>query len=110
MRRRYRYRRDALVQTLNECAPAVTVHGVAAGLHTVIQLPDAISEAEFCRSADDNFVALTGLTPFWHNTTHGSTGIVIGFGAPFDHDYTRALDALGQLVSNVVATHIGNAQ
>jgi GntR family transcriptional regulator / MocR family aminotransferase len=50
MRRRYRHRRDALIYTLNQCAPALAVHGVAAGLHTVIQPPDAISETEFCRT------------------------------------------------------------
>ncbi|MDI5971352.1 PLP-dependent aminotransferase family protein [Streptomyces sp. SL13] len=39
MRQHYRRRRDRLVAALAEHAPAVRVHGIAAGLHAVIELP-----------------------------------------------------------------------
>jgi len=98
MRRRYGHRRDALIETLSRCAPSSEVHGIAAGLHAVVSLPDSISEADVLTAANRRSVALTGLRPFWHNANHRTKGIVIGYGTPFEHDYPAALGSLDQLM------------
>ena len=41
MRQRYRGRRDALVAALAEELPDATVHGIAAGMHVIVELPPA---------------------------------------------------------------------
>ena len=96
MRRRYRDRRDAFVQTLNRCAPTLAVHGIAAGLHAVVLLPDGVSEEDVLDTARQRSIALTGLAPFWHQA--GAAGIVVGYGTPFQHEYAAALEHLGRLL------------
>jgi GntR family transcriptional regulator/MocR family aminotransferase len=104
MRRRYRSRRDALVATLRHHAPAVSVHGIAAGLHAVALLPEHISEADVLTAAQHRKVALTGLSPFWHATAQPAEGIIVGYGTPAEHEYATALDHLGQLMRTVTTT------
>lgn len=101
MRRRYGNRRDALIATLGRYAPAVSIHGIAAGLHAVVSLPEHISEADVIAAAQQRKVALTGLAPFWHGTGQHTEGIVIGYGTPLEHEYAAALAHLGQLMSAV---------
>lgn len=98
MRRRYHRRRDALVATVGRHAPAMPVHGVAAGLHAVVSLPKGVSEDEVVAAARERHIALTGLTPFWHTHGRGSEGLVLGYGTPAEYDYPTALDHLGHLL------------
>ncbi|OBI88850.1 PLP-dependent aminotransferase family protein [Mycobacterium asiaticum] len=98
MRRRYRDRRDALVETLDRHAPSVSVHGIAAGLHAVVSLPDDAVESEVVSRALRQGIALTGLAPFWHGAGPRTAGIVVGYGTPFEHEYTAALEHLGRLL------------
>jgi GntR family transcriptional regulator / MocR family aminotransferase len=107
MRRRYRNRRDALIATLDRYAPAVSVDGIAAGLHAVVSLPEHISEADVLTAAQHRKVALTGLSPFWHATGQHAEGIVVGYGTPSEHEYPTALEHLGQLMRTVTNTSTG---
>lgn len=101
MRRRYRNRRDALVATLDRCAPRMPLLGISAGLHAVVALPEGISEAEVLNAARERGIALTGLSPFWHGATHRAGGIIIGYGTPPEHEYATALAHLGQFLSTL---------
>lgn len=98
MRRRYRDRRDALVEMLDRHAPSVSVHGIAAGLHAVVMLPDDAVESEVVSRARREGIALTGLAPFWHGAGPRTAGIVVGYGTPFQHEYAAALEHLGRLL------------
>ncbi|GBE68093.1 GntR family transcriptional regulator [Mycobacterium sp. MFM001] len=98
MRRHYRQRRDALLATLSRHAPALPVHGVAAGLHAVVSLPEAIAEADVLAAANKRHIALSGLAPFWHSESQGAQGLVLGYGTPLETEYPVALDHLGQLL------------
>jgi GntR family transcriptional regulator/MocR family aminotransferase len=98
MRRHYKNRRDALIATLSHYAPTLPVHGIAAGLHTVVSLPADISETDVLAIAQERKIALTGLSPFWHGTSHRTEGIVVGYGTPLQHEYATALRHLGQLL------------
>ncbi|MEE3754003.1 PLP-dependent aminotransferase family protein [Mycobacterium intracellulare] len=101
MRRRYRNRRDALVSTLDRCAPGMPALGISAGLHAVVALPEGISEANVLTAAHERDIALTGLSPFWHGATRRTDGIIIGYGTPPEHEYATALGHLGKLMSAV---------
>ncbi|MFD3920762.1 PLP-dependent aminotransferase family protein [Streptomyces sp. NPDC058595] len=95
MRRTYRRRRDRLVAVLAERAPHIAVSGIAAGLHAVLDLPPG-TEQETVRAAGRHGLALAGLGAFRHPLSGmpPREGLVIGFGAPPDHAFNGALDAL----------------
>jgi GntR family transcriptional regulator/MocR family aminotransferase len=99
MRRRYRQRRDTLVQRLNQRVPGLTVGGVAAGLHLVIWLPadlDLDSVLDACAShrvAISTVAQLSGAGE-GHRPNHPADGLVVGYGTPAEHRFPAALDAL----------------
>ncbi|TDH49542.1 PLP-dependent aminotransferase family protein [Mycobacterium eburneum] len=98
MRRRYRHRRDALRDTLGRYAPAMPVHGIAAGLHAVVTLPEGVAEADLLAAAQRRHIAVTGLAPFWHPGPRRAEGLVLGYGTPAEHEYPAALGHLGRLL------------
>ncbi len=89
----YRRRRDRLVQTLADHAPAVEVSGIAAGLHVVAQIPDR-SEDEVIAAASAHGVAVEGLGNFAHSGHDHPPALVLGYATPPDHAYTAALARL----------------
>jgi GntR family transcriptional regulator/MocR family aminotransferase len=80
MRRTYAARREVLVRTLAERAPAVRLTGLAAGFHAVARLPAGATEAAAVEQARARGVGLYGMSP--HRAT-GATDppqLVLGFG------------------------------
>jgi GntR family transcriptional regulator / MocR family aminotransferase len=61
MRLHYRRRRDVLVRALDAQLPQLHVEGVAAGLHVVARLPDAVDERAVLEAARARRIALGGL-------------------------------------------------
>jgi len=96
MRLRYRRRRDHLIETMQATVPGVTPLGVAAGLHLVAELSPSggCSEADVQEAADRNSVGLVGLGRFWHAGSLETKGIVLGYGAPTEHDYAASVARL----------------
>jgi GntR family transcriptional regulator/MocR family aminotransferase len=93
-RLRYRRRRDDLIVALAE-VPAVRARGIAAGLHAVLDLPaDGPSEAEVLAALAADGVAADGLSRYWHRPGPRPSGLVVGFGAPAEHAFPAALEAL----------------
>ncbi|MFF3764709.1 PLP-dependent aminotransferase family protein [Streptomyces sp. NPDC001922] len=94
MRLRYRRRRDQLVAAVAERAPHIAVTGVAAGLHAVLELPPG-TEDSVVRAAAWQGLALEGLGRFRYDATaEGPDGLVVGYGAPADHAFGAAIEAL----------------
>jgi GntR family transcriptional regulator/MocR family aminotransferase len=87
MRQRYRRRRDLLLARLG----SRRTHGIAAGLHLVV---DAGDEAAVVEAAARRSLALHGLGMFWHSPAGRPGGLVIGYAAPPEHEYGASLDAL----------------
>ncbi|MFH0242709.1 PLP-dependent aminotransferase family protein [Streptomyces sp. HK10] len=111
MRLRYRRRRDQLVAALAEHAPAARVTGIAAGLHAVLELPSGTGEPVL-GAARRAGVALQGLTRFRHpaapETGPGLSGaghdaIVVGYGTPPEHGFSRAVEALCAVLRGALA-------
>ncbi|WP_336051228.1 aminotransferase class I/II-fold pyridoxal phosphate-dependent enzyme, partial [Streptomyces sp. CA2R101] len=99
MRQRYRRRRDQLIDTVATHAPHLTVTGISAGLHAVLQLPDGAAESDehtALRAARRQGLALDGLSGYRHPaaTMPPRHGLVIGYATPTDSAFPGALEAL----------------
>ena len=79
VRTRQRSRRDAVVAALREHLPDARVHGVAAGLHLVVGLPDGVDDAAVAERALAAGVAVQPLS--YHRLRPGPPGLVIGYAA-----------------------------
>ena len=75
----YRGRRDRLTNALSEHFPELTVSGVSAGLHVLLNLPAGVDDRELERTARDAGIALTALA---ESTIHdrGKRGLLLGYG------------------------------
>ncbi len=75
----YRARRDRLTTALSEHFPELTVSGVSAGLHVLLNLPAGVDDRELERTARDAGIALTALA---ESTIHDrdKRGLLLGYG------------------------------
>ncbi|MFI0711944.1 PLP-dependent aminotransferase family protein [Streptomyces inhibens] len=99
MRQRYRRRRDQLVDAVTTQAPHLTVTGISAGLHAVLQLPHDASESDegtALRAAHWQGLALDALSDYRHPdaTMPPRHGLVIGYATPSDSAFPAALETL----------------
>lgn len=104
MRHRYRGRRDQLVSVLASHAPELRVTGISAGLHAVLELPPG-TEAAALEAARAAGLALDGLSQYRHPAAAGvgREGLVVGFAAPPESAFGRAVEALASAVRPVGA-------
>ncbi|MEV7591585.1 PLP-dependent aminotransferase family protein [Streptomyces sp. NPDC089922] len=104
MRLRYRGRRDRLVSVLAERVPQVRVTGIAAGLHAVVELPRGREAAALDRARAAG-LALDGLSSYRHpaDRSQPREGLVVGYAAPPETAFGRALDALAEVLRRSVA-------
>lgn len=97
IRRAYRRRRDAVLTALRRWLPQARVTGVAAGLHLVVTLPDAVDDVALVRRA-----AANGLGPWALSELRvggaGPPGLVVGFGGHAPDELTAAVRRLSRLV------------
>jgi GntR family transcriptional regulator/MocR family aminotransferase len=93
---RYRRRRDLLLTLLADRVPAVTAHGIAAGLHTVMELPvDGPTEKEVVDHLVRDDVAVHGLANYHHRAvTEAPSALVVGFATPPEHAFAVGARAL----------------
>jgi GntR family transcriptional regulator/MocR family aminotransferase len=100
MRNRYRQRRDTLVAAL--AGFDLRIGGLAAGVNMLLTLPDG-AEPEVLRRAGEAGIALNGLSLMRHPLAGPDTpdpdGVIIGFGAPAEHAFGPAVDALCGVLS-----------
>jgi GntR family transcriptional regulator/MocR family aminotransferase len=80
MRRRYRARRDALVEAIGSALPGARVDGIAAGLHALVRLPAGADEAATVRAAAGRGIALDGLAGFVRGGPPAPPSLVLGYG------------------------------
>ncbi len=100
-RARYRSRRDALVRALREGLPGCRVSGVAAGLHLVLDLPDA-DPAMVLAEAAAREVAVADLAAY--RLRPGAPGLVLGYGNLADAALPEAVARLAAAVTAATAT------
>jgi GntR family transcriptional regulator/MocR family aminotransferase len=98
MRRRYRERRDALVDELATRMPAARVSGIAAGMHLVLELPDGADPQAIRAAMLARGVRVVSLGSYRAGTT-GAPGLVLGYGNLADQQVSAAVTALAEVVA-----------
>lgn len=78
MRARYRLRRDVLVEALADALPQATVHGIAAGLHATVRLPDTYDEGAIREHAERRGIRLDVMTDYRTAST-GPPTLLLGY-------------------------------
>ncbi|MGV0851751.1 MocR-like pyridoxine biosynthesis transcription factor PdxR [Mycolicibacterium phlei] len=101
VRSRHRTRRDALLDALRTYLPEASVHGVAAGLHLLVTLPDAIDDVAVADRLRDAGVLVHPLS--WHRRLPGPPGLIIGYAA---HPPDRLRDAATTIARVVAARDV----
>lgn len=103
MRPRYRSRRDALITALASALPEWRIgDGIAAGLHVVALMPEAVDEAAFLTAAGERGMRLHGLSWFRVNPTPPTPpGLVLGFGNASEPAIERAVGQLARVAAAV---------
>jgi GntR family transcriptional regulator/MocR family aminotransferase len=96
-RRAHRERRDALVSALATLMPGCRVHGVAAGLHLVVELPPGTDDAALAAKA-----YAKGLGPVPLSATRltkgGPPGLVIGYAGQTPDRIAASIRRLSELM------------
>ena len=95
----YRRRRDALLAALARHLPGLQPQGAAAGLHLLVDLPDALDEGALVRAAESRGVGLDGLAP--HSARPERPGVILGYGRIAEPAIERGVRALADAVHAV---------
>jgi len=99
-RTHYRRRRDSLIELVRRQTPDISVTGIAAGLHALLQLPPGRSEAAVVARAAKIGLAVAGLNEYrLAEAPRHQPALVIGYGTPPEHSVTNAFARLVQALS-----------
>jgi GntR family transcriptional regulator/MocR family aminotransferase len=98
MRAIYTARRAALVDALARHAPAIELHGLAAGLHAIARLPGPASEAAVISAARARSVGLYGLSRYRTGEPPARCELVIGFGNVPEEAIDRGIAAVASVL------------
>ena len=89
----YRARRDQLVALLAEHFPELTVSGVSAGLHVLLNLPGGVNDRELERSALETGVRVEALARYTIQD-RGKRGLLLGYGRMHEASITAVVAKL----------------
>jgi GntR family transcriptional regulator / MocR family aminotransferase len=76
----YRRRRDALVRALHEHLPQLRLHGVAAGLHLLIELDRGVDERAVIEAAARRSIRVYGGADYRAKRLTGPPTLLVGYG------------------------------
>ena len=98
MRAMYRTRRDALIDALRLHLPTCSVHGVAAGLHMMVTLPEGIDERELVAQARNHDMRVWGVHPYHADARAKRPALLLGYGGLQDSKVDEGARLLALLV------------
>jgi GntR family transcriptional regulator/MocR family aminotransferase len=99
MRTEYATRRDVLIQTLAQHAPAVRLTGLAAGFHAVAHLPAGTAEHAVIRAARSRSVGLYGMSTYRADHSPEPPQLVLGFGNTSQQAIRAGIAILGDILN-----------
>jgi GntR family transcriptional regulator/MocR family aminotransferase len=79
MRPRYQLRREALGGAIERHMPDTSLHGISAGLHALIHLPDGEDELGLLAAAHAQGIFVHGLSSARFDPRNGPPGLVLGY-------------------------------
>jgi GntR family transcriptional regulator / MocR family aminotransferase len=97
----YQRRRDALVAALRAHVPAARVHGVAAGLHLMVELPPEVDEAAIVAAAADASVGVYGVRAHRARPGAGPPALLLGYGALSEAALAAGVERLATAIRTV---------
>jgi GntR family transcriptional regulator / MocR family aminotransferase len=95
----YRRRRDTLIEALARDLPELRLHGAAAGLHLLVDLPPDVDEDALVAAAGARGVGLDGLAP--HTARPHGPAVILGYGRIADPAIESGVRALAAAVQAV---------
>jgi GntR family transcriptional regulator/MocR family aminotransferase len=98
MRRRYRVKREVLIEALGQHLPDVRVSGTAAGLHLLAWLPDGVDEHATAMRARRSQVGLHELHRHCTTLAPSPPALLLGFALPSESDLRTATTLLADAV------------
>jgi GntR family transcriptional regulator/MocR family aminotransferase len=99
MRAVYATRRQALIDALARHAPAVELHGLAAGIHAVARLPDGLDEHAVAARARERSVGLYPLSRYRALPRDDPPQLALGFGDLSDAQIRRGIATVADLLA-----------
>lgn len=99
VRSRQRQRRDALIDGLAAHRHEGQIHGVAAGLHLLLALPDGVDDIRVAQELVEQGVLVDALST--HRIRRGPPGLVIGYAAHTVDDLREA----GAIIAEAIGRH-----
>ncbi len=100
-RRRYRSRRDALLEAVERHLPGARVTGLAAGLHALVRLPEPVAGLELARAAARRSVGVYPLGYGYLQVRPREDGLILGYAnlaePAIEEGVRRLALALGEL-------------
>jgi GntR family transcriptional regulator/MocR family aminotransferase len=98
MRAEYAARRETLIQTLAQAAPAVKLTGLAAGFHAVAHLPPGAAEHAVVTAAAERRVGLYGMSAWRSSRSPEPPQLVLGFGNTGHHAIRAGVAVLADIL------------
>jgi GntR family transcriptional regulator/MocR family aminotransferase len=98
MRRRYRARRDAMVEALARWLPGATVHGVSAGIQLYLELPPGLDQDAVVQAAAERGVAVQAAAPLRAGRDR-PPALMLGFARLPEHRIAEAVRLLAEAAS-----------
>jgi GntR family transcriptional regulator/MocR family aminotransferase len=98
MRLRYRARRDAIVEALAGELPDAAVHGIAAGLHLTVRLPDDDDEQAIRDEAERRRIELRTMSDFRIDRRAGPPTLMLGYAQMPEPTIRAGIRELGEAV------------
>jgi len=96
----HRRRRDALAAALAEHLPEARLHGVAAGLHAMVELPPGSDERAVVAAAARRGVRVEGVGVHRFDTAAGPPALLLGYGALTEQAIRRGVAELAAAVDD----------
>jgi GntR family transcriptional regulator/MocR family aminotransferase len=94
MRLHYRARRDALMTALADAVPGASVHGIAAGLHLTVRLPERHDEQRLRDAAADRRMELSTLSDYRAGAFDDDPVLLLGYSQLNEASIPRAVEEL----------------
>ena len=98
MRRVYGARRGTVIRALAEHAPHARLHGLAAGFHGVVDLPEGADERAITEQARARSIGLDGMSDYRPSGLAGPPQLVLGFGNLTEAAIERGVATIADLL------------
>ena len=96
----YRRRRDRLVSALERGCPDVRLHGIAAGLHVLVELADGTDEDAVVAGCEQQGIRVYGARGYWGGR-NGPPALLIGYGGIQESQIQQGVERLARVLARL---------